>query len=248
MTADDPNNDEPAAGRIGAPRDAAFYGRRKGKKLRTAQAAHLAQDLPRLSIALDDIATAPHDANAFAALFPRPVREVRLEIGFGGGEHLVAEAERHPDIGYIGAEAFLNGIAKATTRVSEKGLANVRLYGDDVIPLLDRLPAASLARIDLLYPDPWPKRRHWKRRFVQADNIDRIARLLVPGGHFRFATDIEHYAAWTLRQLLADPRFDWTAERADDWRLAWAGWPGTRYEAKALREGRRPGYYEFQRH
>lgn len=244
MTADDDTRpftpgDRPADG---APREAAFYGRRKGKKLRTAQAAHMAQDLPRLAIGLDDVGAAP-----LAGLFAQPVREVRLEIGFGGGEHLVAEAMRHPDVGYIGAEAFLNGIAKATTSVSEKGLANVRLYGDDVIPLLDRLPAASLARIDLLYPDPWPKRRHWKRRFVQADNIDRIARLLLPGGHFRFATDIEHYAGWTLRQFLADARFDWTAERADDWRLAWAGWPGTRYEAKALREGRRPGYYEFQR-
>ncbi|GLK71928.1 tRNA (guanine(46)-N(7))-methyltransferase TrmB [Ancylobacter dichloromethanicus] len=242
MTADDPSNDEPAAGRSGEPRGAAFYGRRKGKKLRTAQAAHLAQDLPRLAIALDDIGEAP-----LTALFAGPVRAVRLEIGFGGGEHLLAEARRHPDIGYIGAEAFLNGIAKATARVSEEGLANVRLYGDDVVPLLDRLPGGSLERIDLLYPDPWPKRRHWKRRFVRGDNIDRFARLLAPGGHFRFATDIEHYAAWTLRLLLADPRFEWTAARADDWRLPWEGWPGTRYEAKALREGRRPGYYEFQR-
>ncbi|MDQ0346959.1 tRNA (guanine(46)-N(7))-methyltransferase TrmB [Ancylobacter vacuolatus] len=240
-TRPDTTGDRPPDG-APAPREAAFYGRRKGKKLRTAQAAHMAQDLPRLAIGLDDVGAA-----SLADLFLHRVREVRLEIGFGGGEHLVAEAQRHTDIGYIGAEAFLNGIAKATTSVSEKGLANVRLYGDDVIPLLDRLPAASLTRVDLLYPDPWPKRRHWKRRFVQADNIDRIARLLVPGGHFRFATDIEHYAAWTLRQLLADPRFDWTAERADDWRLAWAGWPGTRYEAKALREGRRPGYYEFRR-
>jgi tRNA (guanine-N7-)-methyltransferase len=237
MTADDDSRHpgEP-------PREHAFYGRRKGKKLRTAQAAHLAADLPRLAIALDEVGAGP-----LADLFPQPVRAVRLEIGFGGGEHLVSEAARHPDIGYIGAEAFLNGIAKATARVAELGLSNVRLYGDDVIPLLDRLPPGALERIDLLYPDPWPKRRHWKRRFVQADNIDRFARLLVPGGHFRFATDIEHYAAWTLRQLLADPRFDWTAERADDWRLAWDGWPGTRYEAKALREGRRPGYYEFRR-
>ena len=224
------------------PRENAFYGRRKGKKLRTAQAAHLAEDLPRLSIALEDVGVGP-----LGALFPHPVRSVRLEIGFGGGEHLVSEAARHPEIGYIGAEAFLNGIAKATTLVSAQCLANVRLYGDDVIPLLDRLPDGALERIDLLYPDPWPKRRHWKRRFVQADNIDRFARLLAPGGHFRFATDIEHYAAWTLRQFLADARFDWTAERADDWRLAWEGWPGTRYEAKALREGRRPGYYEFRR-
>ncbi|CAA0111550.1 tRNA (guanine-N(7)-)-methyltransferase [Starkeya nomas] len=235
---DAPGGETPAPG----PREAAFYGRRKGKKLRTAQAAHLAQDLPQLAIDPEHVAERP-----LAALFPHDVRAVRLEIGFGGGEHLVSEARRHPDIGYIGAEAFLNGIAKATTAVAELGLANVRLHGDDVVPLLDRLPDASLDRIDLLYPDPWPKRRHWKRRFVRADNIDRIARLLRPGGHFRFATDIEHYAGWTLRHFLADPRFEWTAARADDWRLPWEGWPGTRYEAKALREGRRPGYYEFRR-
>lgn len=224
------------------PRELAFYGRRKGKKLRAAQVAHLEQALPSLAIDLDAL-----DGTSLAALFPHPVRAVRLEIGFGGGEHLLSEARRHPEIGYIGAEAFVNGVAKLTTSITEAGLTNVRLYGDDVVPLLDRLPDASLERIDLLYPDPWPKRRHWKRRFVRADNIDRIARLLVPGGHFRFATDIEHYAAWTLARLTADPRFQWTARRADDWRLPWEGWPGTRYEAKAKREGRRPGYYQFLR-
>lgn len=223
-------------------RSAAFYGRRKGKKLRTAQADHLERDLPRLAIDLDALAGRP-----LAALFPHPVRAVRLEIGFGGGEHLISEAQRHPDIGFIGAEAFLNGIAKATTLVAELGLSNVRLHGDDVVPLLDRLPEGGLDQVDLLYPDPWPKRRHWKRRFVRADNIARIARLLAPGGHFRFATDIESYAAWTLRRLTSDSRFEWTAERADDWRLPWEGWPGTRYEAKAKREGRMPGYYEFRR-
>ncbi len=224
------------------PRELAFYGRRKGKPLRAQQAAHLAQELPSLAIGLDDL-----DSRPLAALFRVPVRAVRLEIGFGGGEHLLARARANPDIGYIGAEAFLNGIAKVTAAVAESGLANLRLHGDDVVPLLDRLPASSLDQIDLLYPDPWPKRRHWKRRFVRADNIDRIARLLAIGGRFRFATDIEHYAAWTLARLGADPRFRWTAERPDDWRLPWEGWPGTRYEAKARREGRIPGYYEFQR-
>lgn len=225
-----------------AMRNAAFYGRRKGKPLRAAQAAHMAQDLPRLLIDPETIGHAP-----LAQLFPHPVRAIRLEIGFGGAEHLISEAQSHPDIGYIGAEAFLNGIAKATVAITEAGLTNIRLHGDDVLPLLDRLPDSCVERVDLLYPDPWPKRRHWKRRFVQADNIGRIARVLAPGGHFRFATDIEHYAAWTLRQLLDDERFAWTARRADDWRLPWAGWPGTRYEAKAKREGRVPGYFEFLR-
>lgn len=235
-------DDGPPDGGLPPVRSAAFYGRRKGKPLRAAQAAHMAQDLPRLLIEPETVGNAP-----LAGLFPHPVRAVRLEIGFGGAEHLIAEARRHPDIGYIGAEAFLNGIAKATTLIVEAGLTNIRLHGDDVLPLLDRLPDSCVERVDLLYPDPWPKRRHWKRRFVQADNIGRIARVLAPGGHFRFATDIEHYAAWTLRQLLDDERFAWTARRADDWRLPWTGWPGTRYEAKARREGRTPGYFEFLR-
>lgn len=240
--------DEPAPPRdlsddgASPPRELAFYGRRKGKPLRAQQAAHLEQELPSLAIAPEDL-----DGRPLASLFRVPVRAVRLEIGFGGGEHLLARARANPDIGYIGAEAFLNGIAKVTAAVAETGLDNLRLHGDDVVPLLDRLPAGSLDQIDLLYPDPWPKRRHWKRRFVRADNIARFARLLAPGGRFRFATDIEHYAAWTLSRLAGDPRFAWTAERADDWRQPWAGWPGTRYEAKAKREGRTPGYYEFLR-
>jgi len=234
-------NDEIDDG-LPAVRNAAFYGRRKGKPLRAAQTAHMAQDLPRLLIDPETVGQAP-----LTALFPHPVRAIRLEIGFGGAEHLISEARRHPDIGYIGAEAFLNGVAKATVAITEAGLTNIRLHGDDVLPLLDRLPDSCVERVDLLYPDPWPKRRHWKRRFVQADNIDRIARVLAPGGHFRFATDIEHYAAWTLRQLIKDDRFTWVARRADDWRLPWAGWPGTRYEAKAKREGRTPGYFEFMR-
>lgn len=232
-----PTNDAPPA-----IRDAAFYGRRKGKKLRTMQLAHMESDLPRLAVPLEAVGVEP-----LSALFPRPVTLFRLEIGFGGGEHLLHEAGRHPEIGYIGAEAFINGVAKLTMAVAALGLDNVRLHGDDVIPLLERLPEGCLDRVDLLYPDPWPKRRHWKRRFVQADNIGRIARVLRPGGRFRFATDIEDYAAWTLSRMLADERFAWTAQRADDWRKPWDGWPGTRYEAKAKREGRTPGYYEFLR-
>ncbi|WP_210255256.1 tRNA (guanosine(46)-N7)-methyltransferase TrmB [Ancylobacter pratisalsi] len=247
MTNSADNNDAQSQTNRHSPREAAFYGRRKGKPLRAAQAGHLAESLPRLSLDPASLDPAALADGSLAALFAHPVRAVRLEIGFGGGEHLFSEAQRHPDIGYIGAEAFLNGLAKLTTALAEAGLGNVRVHGDDVVPLLDRMPDHSLDRIDLLYPDPWPKRRHWKRRFVQPDNIDRIARLLMPGGRFRFATDIEHYAAWTLRHMLSDERFEWTAQRADDWRRPWQGWPGTRYEAKALRAGRVPGYYEFLR-
>jgi tRNA (guanine-N7-)-methyltransferase len=222
-------------------REGAFYGRRRGKTLRSIPAGHIAHDLPAFAL---DPAALPDD---LATLFPLPVRALRLEIGFGGGEHLVGEAQRHPDIGYIGAEAFLNGLAKATASIATLGLRNVRLYGDDVVPLLDRLPAGAFERIDLLYPDPWPKRRHWKRRFVRHDNLDRLARLLKSGGHFRFATDIDEYGAWTLRHLLDDLRFQWTARGAADWLVPWQGWPGTRYEAKAKQAGRIPCYYEFLR-
>jgi tRNA (guanine-N7-)-methyltransferase len=138
-------------------------------------------------------------------------------------------------------------MAKAVAATADRGLRNVRLHDDDAAQLLDWLPPASLTRVDLLYPDPWPKRRHWKRRFVGPANLDRIARALVPGGLFRVASDIEGYIDWTLRHLLARTDFTWTAEEADDWRQPFPGWPGTRYEAKALREGRRPTYLAFVR-
>ncbi|MBN9023995.1 MAG: tRNA (guanosine(46)-N7)-methyltransferase TrmB, partial [Rhizobiales bacterium] len=171
----------------------------------------------------------------------------RLEIGFGGGEHLIAEASAHPGTGFIGVEPLVAGMAKAVAAVADRGLANVRLHDDDAALLLDWLPAGTLSRVDLFYPDPWPKRRHWKRRFVGPANLDRIARVLVPGGLFRVASDIDGYIDWTLRHLTARDDFAWTAETADDWRQPYPGWPGTRYEAKALREGRRPTYLAFRR-
>jgi tRNA (guanine-N7-)-methyltransferase len=198
--------------------------------------------LPRLR--LDLSAPAPVDLRA---LFPATVDAVRLEIGFGGGEHLMAEAEANRGIGFIGVEPFLNGMAKALAGIEERGLDNIRLFDNDAALLLDWLPAASLVRTDLLYPDPWPKIRHWKRRFVSDANVARIARALVPGGEFRFASDIDTYVTWTLDHLRRSADFIWTAERADDWRAPWAGWPGTRYEAKALREGRPPAYLIFRR-
>jgi tRNA (guanine-N7-)-methyltransferase len=196
----------------------AFFGRRKGHALKPRQAA-----------LFDD------------------VDEVRLEIGFGGAEHLVAQAQANPRVGYIGTDGFLNAIAKALVAIDERKLGNVRLYHGDASALIDWLPALSLTRIDLLYPDPWPKRRHWKRRFVQDDSLKRLARLLKSGGEFRFATDIPSYAEHVLMRILRSDDFTWTAQRADDWRMPWAGFVRTRYEAKAIREGRTPAYFIFRK-
>ncbi len=160
---------------------------------------------------------------------------------------MIAQAEQHPRTGFIGVEPFVNGMAKALAAIDARKLANIRLHFGDATFLLEWLPAASLARVDLIYPDPWPKRRHWKRRFVQDRSVAEIARILRPGGEFRFATDIPDYAAWTLRHLIRSPDFAWTAERADDWRRPWPGFSGTRYEAKAKREGRMPCYLIFRR-
>lgn len=198
--------------------------------------------LPRLLVDLS--APSPSD---IVTLFPRAPKIVRLEVGFGGGEHLVHEAGSHPDAGLIGVEPFVAGMAKAVSAIEALALDNVRLCDRDAAILLDWLPAASLDRVDLLYPDPWPKKRHWKRRFVSAENLDRVARALKSGGGFRVASDIEGYVAWTLAHLAADPRFVWEAQRATDWRQPFPGWPGTRYEAKALREGRVPTYLAFRR-
>jgi tRNA (guanine-N7-)-methyltransferase len=220
----------------------ALWGRRKGKPLSARRTGLMATRLPSLAVDLDR--AAPKN---LGSLFAVPVSSVRLEIGFGGGEHLVDEAAAHPAIGHIGVEPFLNGLAKAVASVVDLGLDNVRLFGGDATRLLDWLPPASLDRIDLLYPDPWPKKRHWKRRFVSPENLDRFARVLAKDGVFRFASDIESYVAWTLVHFMRRPDFAWTAERADDWRKPFPGWQGTRYEEKALAAGRKPAYLEFRR-
>ena len=220
----------------------AFFGRRKGHALKPQQAALFDTLLPRLELDLE--APAPAD---LATLFPAGADSVRVEIGFGGGEHLVAEAGRFPSDGFIGVEPYLNGMGKALAAIAAHDLKNIRLHFGDAIFLLDWLPPGAVSRIDLLYPDPWRKKRHWKRRFVQDETIDKMARILRPGGEFRFATDWADYASWTLRHLVAKPDFEWTAERADDWRCPWPGFTSTRYEAKAKREGRAPCYLIFRR-
>ncbi len=226
----------------GARATEAFFGRRKGKPLRERQAAHLEHLLPLLKLDLEE--PAPAD---LTALFPEPVERIRLEIGFGGGEHLIHRAAEDPATGFIGVEPFVNSMAKLLGQIEAKAIRNIRLYDDDATQVLDWLPAASVDQIDLLYPDPWPKRKHWKRRFVSQINLDRFARILKPGGLFYFASDIDSYINWTLIHCRDHAAFEWTAERAADWLTPFAGWPSTRYEAKARREGRSSAYLTFRR-
>jgi tRNA (guanine-N7-)-methyltransferase len=160
--------------------------------------------------------------------------EAWLEIGFGGGEHMAAQGARHPDVLIVGAEPFQNGVASALRHIDEAGLANVRVHDGDVRELLGRMPDASLARAFVLFPDPWPKTRHHKRRIVQPDMVAELARLIRPGGRLRFASDVAHYVDWSLEKILANPEFSWTAERAADWRIPPADHITTRYEEKRL--------------
>ena len=239
---------QPSPGREREPADpppeaGAFFGRRKGKRLREGQERRLSELLPELRIALPP----PGDRLDPASLFPSPVSELWLEIGFGGGEHLAAQANSHPEIGILGCEPFVNGVAKLLRAVDDDQLRNVRIWDEDATALLAALPDAALARVYLLYPDPWPKRRQRKRRFVSDESLVEIARVLKPGGAFRFATDIDDYAGWTLARAARCAGLRWKAERADDWRLPFPGWPGTRYEAKAKAAGRRPSYLTFER-
>jgi tRNA (guanine-N7-)-methyltransferase len=218
--------------------DSGFFGRRKGKALRPGQQQALDTVLPRLKL---DLSAPP--PQPLTALFPVPVDAVRLEIGFGGGEHLLHAARAHPATGFIGVEPFESGLAKAVTRIAQEGIQNIRIHDDDALPLLDWLPAGALKQIDLLYPDPWPKKRHWKRRFVNGANLARFARLLAADGRFRFATDIADYAEWTREKVAESGLLLIAGDSAEPW----PGWPGTRYEAKAVRAGRAPRYLTFKK-
>jgi tRNA (guanine-N7-)-methyltransferase len=219
-----------------------FFGRRKGHKLRARQADLIEHLLPRL--ALDINAPSPPD---LAQLFDPPADAVRLEIGFGGGEHLIAEARAFPDAGFIGCEPYVNGMAKILAQIETHNIGNIRLFAGDAAELLAWAPPRSLQRIDLIHPDPWPKRRHWKRRFVQDASVAAAARALDSGGEFRFVSDIDDYCAWTLAHLSRSAEFAWTAERASDWRLPWTDYTMTRYGRKAEREGRQAAYLRFRR-
>jgi tRNA (guanine-N7-)-methyltransferase len=218
------------------------FGRRRGRKPSPRQARLRAELLPRVAIDL----LAPPPATA-TELFSPSVREVWLEIGFGGGEHLAWQAARHPDVGLIGAEPFEDGVVKALTAIEEQSLRNVRLLADDARPLLVWLPPASIARAFVLFPDPWPKARHRKRRLVGREFLDQLARVMRPGGVLRMATDIGDYAGGMLEAVAAHGAFDWQVESPDDWRRRADDWPGTRYEAKARAAGRRCYFFTIVR-
>jgi tRNA (guanine-N7-)-methyltransferase len=218
----------------------ALYGRRKGKALRSHQTQLLDELLPRLSL---DLSASVVDAQA---LFP-PVSDVWLEIGFGGGEHLIRVAAERHDIGFIGCEPFVNGMAKALAAIEAQGLNNIRLHAGDAADILVWLPEASLGRVFLLFPDPWPKRRQRKRRFVSDTSLSALARVMRSGAELRFATDIDDYAGWTLARFLRSSDFFWSAEASADWTAPWRGWQDTRYQAKAKQAGRRPVYLTFVR-
>ena len=219
----------------------ALHGRRKGKKLRTYQAGLVEDLLPKLKI---DVSAIPADIEA---LFGARPAQVCLEIGFGGGEHLAFQAERHPQTGFLGCEPFVNGAAKLLAAIDERSLANIRLHVGDAGELIDQLPAASLSLVYLLYPDPWPKRRQRKRRFVSDKMLVRLARTMQPGAELRFATDIDDYAGWVLARVLRSKDFAWMPADCADWLSPWPAWPGTRYEAKAMLQDRPRSYLTFRR-
>jgi tRNA (guanine-N7-)-methyltransferase len=220
-----------------------LHGRRRGKKLRVGQQSLLETLLPRLALALP-VAPAKIDlAQAFGGSLPPD--GLWLEIGFGAGEHLVWQAEQNPGVGLIGCEPYLNGVAKCLAHIERTGVTNVRLFTDDARLVMAALPAGSLSRVFVLFPDPWPKTRHHKRRFVQRDNLDRLAELMLPGAELRLATDDPSYLPWMVEHACTHPAFAWLAEGPADWRARPADWPGTRYEQKML--AGRPVFLRLQR-
>jgi len=223
-----------------------FYGRRKGKSLRQSQVGYLQEDLGSLKVEGVDWNTNP-DRRPLDPVALFAGRPVWLEIGFGGGEHMVHQAAQNPEIGMIGCEPYINGVAMLLGKIRAAGVENVAIHPGDARDLFDVLPQASIERAFLLYPDPWPKARHHRRRFVNPEFLDPLAKVLKPGAILRVATDIEDYVRQTLEQLTRHPAFDWLAETPDDWRNPWNDWHSTRYEQKALREGRKPHYLTFRR-
>ncbi len=222
-----------------------FYGRTKGKTLKPAQERYLAEDLPRLRIPGVDWdenpGRTPLDIAALTA-----GRPLWLEVGFGGGEHMVHQAAANPGVTIIGAEPFLNGTAMTLGKIRRAGVSNIRIHPGDARDLLDILPEGSVGRAFLLYPDPWPKARHHRRRFVTAEHLTPLHAAMAPGAELRIATDIPDYVRQSLLEV-PKAGFRWLAERPADWREPWADWLSTRYEQKALREGRRPHYLTFRR-
>jgi tRNA (guanine-N7-)-methyltransferase len=230
----------PAAGE-GVPetRRRTLYGRSRGKTLRAGQARLVRESLPKLEIDPAEY--------AWTSLFAVQPQAIWLEIGFGAGEHLIEEARANPTVGLIGCEPFLNGVAAALAAIEREGISNVRLRRGDAQALVEAAPDGLFSRVFILYPDPWPKRRHNKRRVVSDAMVEALARVVKQDGEVRFATDVDDYAGWTLKRFLSSPYFRWPASSAADWRTPWPGWRPTRYEAKARRAGRASVYLNFVR-
>lgn len=220
-----------------------FYGRRKGKTLRKGRASALETVLPRVAIT----PPAPGEMLDLRALFDQPKTDTWLEIGFGGGEHLAHQAAANRHIGFIGCEPFVNGVASMCSAIETGALANIRLLQDDARPLLDALPEASIGKAFVLFPDPWPKKRHAFRRFIQTETLDRLAFLLRDGAELRLASDDPTVARWMFELTWSHPAFRWLARKAEDWRERPADAVITRYEQKALKQGRKPVFLRFVR-
>ncbi len=220
-----------------------LHGRRKGRTLR-AHRAHLMQNLlPELRVPLPagDAPLFPND------VFNQPVDEVWLEIGFGAGEHLAAQAAAHPTVGILGSEFFVNGVASLLRHIEDQELANIRIFDDDARALIGTIADATISRVFLLFPDPWPKTRHAGRRFISRANLDQLARILTDGGELRIATDDVIHLRWTLEAMSRRADFSWQARGANDWRERPDDWPQTRYEIKAIAQGRSCTYLRYLR-
>ena len=225
------------------PRDK-LYGRKHGRRLRVGRQETLDALLPKLEVALPEAGQGTLDPRA---LFTPPRSQVWIEIGFGAGEHLAFQARAHPDIGFIGGEVYINGVARLTGEIARDRLANIRLFTGDAQRLIEALPDASIGRAFVLFPDPWPKLRHWKRRFIGPRNLATLARILEDGAELRIATDHADYLVWMLQHLMRQDDLEWLARRPADWRVRPDDWPETRFEAKALVQGRRSTYLRFRR-
>ena len=225
-----------------SPHPQQLYGRKRGRPLRPGQQILLEELLPSLAVEL------PQSGGLNPALlFPESKQSVWLEIGFGAGEHLAAQAEAHPDIGFIGCEVFENGVAKLLREIDGRRLTNIRLFTDDARRLIAALPPVSISRVFILFPDPWPKARHYKRRIVSTETLDELARIMIEDAELRLATDHREYFAWMLERVTNHPGFVWLVCKPADWRHRTPDWPATRYEEKACAAGRSPLFLRARR-
>ena len=228
------------------PQTLRFYGRRKGRPLSQTMQRRLDEMLPRL-----EMTAGPHTKASLAELFSAPDNtaptDLCLEIGFGGGEHLSALAKANPQMSFIGAEPFVNGVVSLLRHIEEQNLQNIRIWPDDVRLMLDGLPAGCLSSVYVMFPDPWPKTRHAGRRILNPEMLNRLAICLKPGGRLRFASDHPVAKSWLLAEAIRHPAFSWTAQTAQNWRERPADWPQTRYMSKGVREGRASSWFDFVR-